>query len=180
MKQITHYAEQAVHAAATPREASLTVQKLFVVLHGAYGNLFLSKFATGDLNGEGKDKGVRAAMLVWSSALSGFPDDVIELACRRLQVQHPDFAPNLPQFVRECEALMPRKTHAEENGLVALPAPVLKRVDVKLDPVGDGKDWARVALARYEAGDETLTRFTLRSAMEALRCDKGLAKRGAA
>ena len=67
MNHIATLAHEAVReAAAQPRqkrEASVTVRKLFVLLHGAYGSLFLSKYATGEKSESGGDKGVAAAML---------------------------------------------------------------------------------------------------------------------
>ena len=68
MNNVATLAHEAVReAAAQPRakrEASVTVRKLFVLLHGAYGSLFLSKYATGEKSETGGDKGVAAAMLV--------------------------------------------------------------------------------------------------------------------
>lgn len=144
------------------------VRKLFVLLHGKYGNTFSGKFATGELNPSGKDKGVRAAMLVWQSTLSKYPDDVIEIAAGRLKDQHPEFPPSLPQFEKLCDAAMPRQTHAELEGWKRLPAPVIEPVEVSLEPVGDGKDWARRLIARAEAGDRTVGLAALQFACEAL------------
>ena len=104
-------------------QASQRIRKLFMVLQGAYGNLFLSKFNTGELNGDGSDKGMRTALLVWDGALAQFTDDVIEAAALRIQRDNPDYAPNLPQFERLCEALAPRKTYDEQEGLPRLPPP---------------------------------------------------------
>lgn len=145
------------------------IRKLFVVLHGSYGNLFASKFATGERDETGRhDKGILAAMKVWQSKLSRFPEDVIQIAAGRLVKEHPDFPPNLPQFEKVCEAATPRLTHAQEAGLVALPAPSAAPVHVTIQPHGDGKDWARRIVARVHAGDQTLTRTSIRNAMQAL------------
>lgn len=174
MKNLAHIAAHSVHEAQTrgPREASATVRKLFVLLHGAYGNQFLAKFHTGQLVEEGpnkgKDKGPLAAMLVWDADLSRFPGDVVETAAKRAMAESPQFAPALPEMVTLCEAILPRKTHAELNGYALLPAPELVRVVVSLDPVGDAKDWARRIVARVQAGDQTLTRTSIRAAMQAL------------
>ncbi len=139
------------------REASPITRKLFVLLHGSYGNLFLSKFATGQQSEDGGDKGVAAAMLVWDAALAKFAPDVIESAAKRLTAEHPDFAPNLPQFVKTCEAMTPRKTYAEENNLPALPAPVLTlRPAVSYEAKGDRKDWARAILAAQKPAKRSI------------------------
>ncbi|WP_231890443.1 hypothetical protein [Delftia sp. GW456-R20] len=174
MKNLAHIAAHSVHEAQTrgPREASATVRKLFVVLHGAYGNQFLAKFHTGQLvedgPNKGKDKGPLAAMLVWDADLSRFPGDVVETAAKRAMAESPQFSPSLPELVKLCEAILPRKTHAELNGYALLPAPKLARVEARITPVGDGKDWARVIKARAEAGDQTVTFGVLRHALQAL------------
>ena len=90
-----------------PKSDNLTIRKLFLVLHGCYGNLFTSKFSTGAIDSNGKDKGIRAAMLVWESALSKYPPEVIEEAATRLSTDCPDFPPSLPKFVSICRACMP-------------------------------------------------------------------------
>lgn len=172
MNHIATLAHESVReAAAQPRqkrEASVTVRKLFVLLHGAYGSLFLSKYATGEKSESGGDKGVAAAMLVWDAALSKFAPDVVEAAAKRLMGETPEFAPNLPQLEKVCAAIAPRKTYAEEAGLPRLPAPKpAEPMKVSFDMRGDGKDWARRILARSEAGDK-IRPYTLLSARQAL------------
>lgn len=172
MNDISTLAHDAIHQAAhqprPKREASPTTRKLFVLLHGSYGNLFLSKFATGEKTDDGRDKGVTAAMLVWDAALAKFTPDVIEAAAQRLKSENPEFAPNLPQFEKTCEAITPRKTYAEENNLPRLPAPVAApRAPVSFEAQGDSKDWARSIMARAAAG-ERITPYSLRSARQAL------------
>lgn len=172
MNHIATLAHDAMRDAASQprqkREASTTVRKLFVLLHGAYGNLFLSKYATGEKSEAGGDKGVAAAMLVWDATLSKFTPDVIEAAAKRLMTEHPDFAPNLPQLEKVCEAMTPRKTYAEEAGLPMLPAPApAAPISVSFEMRGDHKDWARRLLARSQAGD-TIRPYTLLSARQAL------------
>ncbi len=160
-----------MHAGAAPAgeplQVSAVVRKLFVVLHGYYGNLFVGKFSTGQKDGSGRDKGTVAAMKVWDSKLGRFPGDVLETAAGRLSSEHPKFPPNLPEFELLCEAAMPRQTFAEENNLVRLPAPVVTPVVVSLAKRNDGKDWARTLLARHEAG-EVLKPIQLRFAREAV------------
>lgn len=176
MKDLATIAAQSLHEsqaqARAPREASPTIRKLFVLLHGSYGNPFLAKFNTGQLvesgPNQGKDKGMLAAMLVWDADLSHFPGDVIEAAVKRAKDESPEFAPTLPKLVKLCEAIMPRKTHFEEQGLPMLPAPKLVRVDVRIEPVGDGKDQYRKIWARHLAGDKTLSMFSLKAAIEVL------------
>lgn len=172
MNDVATLAHEAVReAVAQPRakrEASVTVRKLFVLLHGAYGSLFLAKYATGEKSEAGGDKGVAAAMLVWDSALAKFSPDVIEAAAKRLMSESPEFAPNLPQMEKVCAAITPRKTYAEEAGLPRLPAPVpAAPVNVDFRKQNDGKDWARRIVARADAG-EKIRPYAIKSARQAL------------
>lgn len=150
--------------AGEPRQPAVNcaVRKLFLVMQGSYGSLFLSKFATGVLDEGGRDLGMRAAMRVWNAALGKYDDAVIELAVARLTDAHPDFPPNLPQFEALCRAAMPRAAQAR------LSAPAVRPIAVQLALLGDGKDWARRIVARAGAGDRSITRAVLRAAMQAL------------
>lgn len=169
MSDIATLAAKAINdAQQQPKGESPVIRKLFLLLHGSYGNLFTSKFATGERDANGKDKGIRAAMMVWEAALAKYPPDVIESAASRLTTECPEFPPNLPQFEAICKAVMPRKTYAEEQGLVRLPPPQKQSIgQVEYEVKNDGKDWARRIMARHEAG-ERLNPTTLRFAREAL------------
>ncbi|MBN9323679.1 MAG: hypothetical protein J0H24_17165 [Delftia acidovorans] len=170
LANIAHGAVQQAMERAEPLDAvAPVIRKLFVVLHGSYGNLFASKFATGERDETGKhDKGILAAMKVWQSKLSRFPEDVIQIAAGRLVKEHPDFPPNLPQFEKVCEAATPRPTYAEQQGLPRLAAPVIEPIKVDLQPKNDGKDWARRILYRVERGDKSVGRYAQREARIAL------------
>ena len=150
------------------RAVSATVKHLFVLLQGSYGSLFLSKFATGVTDAKGRDLGIRSTMKVWDAALSKFPAATIEAAAKKLTQEHTEFPPNLPQFTAICEALTPRKTYAQENGLKALPAPVAEPIKVDLEPKNDGKDWARRILYRVSRNDKTVGQYACREARMAL------------
>ena len=171
MNNIATLADNAVREAAQlpqpTEQTSIVVRKLFILMHGAYGNLFLSKFSTGEKDAQGKDKGVRAAMKIWDASLRKFAGDVIETAAGRLSQAHPEFPPNLPQFERLCDAAAPRQTYAEEHNIPRLEAPVVAPVAVSFAMQNDGKDWARRILARAEAGDSIRT-YTMESAQLAL------------
>lgn len=170
---ISSLALHAVHRANDPaaesQKASPMVRKLFILMHGNYGTLFLAKFSTGEKDAAGHDKGIRAAMRVWDSRLQRFAQDVVHTAAGRLAGAHPSFPPSLPEFELLCEAVAPRQTYAEENNLprLAAPAPAAPVELVDFKPRGDMKDWARRLLARHDAG-EVLRPLQLRFAREAL------------
>lgn len=169
---MTNVASIASAALAKPqpdqrREVSLTTRKLFVLFHGQYGSLFTAKFSTGESDAQGKDKGVRSAMLVWDSALSRFPGDVVEMAAYRVIADNPQFPPNLPQLEAACRAAMPREVYSD-GGVPQLPPPVVAPLSVSIQAVGDGKDWARRIVVRAEQGDKTIRRTALEMAARVL------------
>ena len=171
--QLAHHATQP--QGEHDQQTSSTVRKLFLILQGTYGTPFLSKYSTGvmDDSKPPRDKGMVAALRVWDRALSKFTPDVIETAANRVTEAHKQFPPNLAEFEALCRAAAPRKTHAELQGWTALPAPSKpKPVEVQIDLVGDGKDSYRKIWARFQAGDKTLTRFSVQSAMQVLGIKK--------
>lgn len=180
MRNIATLAARAVEQNAqqqqpSQRSASPLVRKLFIMLHGAYGNQFTGKFSAGKVNKEGEDLGTRAAMLVWESALSRFAGDVVEIAARRLVKDNPKFPFNLGELEAACEAATPRQTFDQEQGLPRLAAPMLKPIEVAIEAQGDGCDWARKIVARAKAGDRLVTRGVLDHARLALRKAGGAA-----
>lgn len=171
MNDVSMLASEAIRSSQhqpEQRGESPLIRKLFLLLHGSYGNQFASKFSTGEKDSNGKDKGIRAAMMVWDNALRKYPAEVVETAAGRLQKEHPEFPPNLPQFEKLCDAAMPRKSYAEEQGLPALPAPVIEPVKVDLTKHNDGKDWARNLVERVQRGDKSVRPVTLKWARQAL------------
>ena len=89
-------------------EPDQTVNRLFMLFHGWYGNLFISKFATGERDANGKDKGIKSARIVWASELREFDAETVMEAARRCKARHEEFPPSLPQFVAICKAVRPR------------------------------------------------------------------------
>jgi hypothetical protein len=92
-------------------QAPSIVGQLFMHFHGSYGNLFSSKFATGQLNDQGLDKGILSARMVWANALAKFAPDIVMQAAERCKTLHKDFPPNLHQFLEICEACQPRAAY---------------------------------------------------------------------
>lgn len=107
------------------------IKRVFMVLHGFYGNLFLSKFATGSVE-NGEDQGIANARKVWAYSLREHDADTIKLALRRCQQAHPEFPPSLPQFLALCAAIKPREVYQPPPGAPALPmSPELRERIVK-------------------------------------------------
>ena len=93
---------------ATPTEDANNV---FRVMHGFYGNLFLSKFATGEVLVNGGDGGVASARVIWAHGLRGFDVETVKTALGRTMDVHTEFPPTLPQFVALCKACAPRQAY---------------------------------------------------------------------
>ena len=114
MNNVATLAAAAIQQAQAQPEAlqvAPVIRKLFILLHGSYGNLFISKFSTGEKDAQGRDKGIRAAMKVWESKLAQYPADVVETAAGRMTAAHAEYPPNLPQFEVLCLAAMPRPVY---------------------------------------------------------------------
>ena len=109
---------------AQPAEAdpAKAVRSLFMLFHGMYGNLFLSRYATGEVDAEGKDKGVKSAMVIWQSDLARFDPAVVRSAAERCKTDHPKFPPTLPEFLGLCRALQPRAAHFDKPGAIEMSA----------------------------------------------------------
>jgi len=167
-----HHDRQAAPPADT---VSTAVRQLFMLLHGSYGNLFISKFATGEKDAQGKDKGVRSAMKVWEARLGAYAAEVVEAAADRLLLEHPEFPPSLPQFEVMCRAVRPRKSYAEEQELPRLAAPAPQPLTpVSYEARRDGRDWARAILAGVEVGQKR-SPTVVQWAREALELARGVA-----
>lgn len=98
------------HQAAPENSASTTVKRLFMVLHGWYGNQFLAKFSTGELDDQGKDRGINSARMVWASDLARFDAETVMAAASRCKDEHQKFPPSFPEFLALCKACAPRQS----------------------------------------------------------------------
>ncbi len=105
-------AQQPAHNA----DADVTVKRLFMLFHGWYGNLFISKFATNERDENGRDKGIKSARIVWASELREFDPEIVMLAAQRAKTEHQEFPPSLPQFVAICRAVRPRAAFKAPEG----------------------------------------------------------------
>jgi hypothetical protein len=100
-KPVTVAASQFRDPSKTADEAG--VKRVFMVLHGYYGNLFLSKFSTGIVK-NGEDEGISNARRIWAYGLREFDGETVKAALRQCQDRHPEYPPSLPQFVALCSA----------------------------------------------------------------------------
>lgn len=99
-------------------DAETTVKRLFMVLHGWYGNQFLAKFSTGEVDSDGKDRGIKSARMVWTSELSKFSAETVMAAAARCKEDHQKFPPSLPEFLALCRACAPRhSTPVQKTGI---------------------------------------------------------------
>lgn len=96
------------------------VNNVFKVMHGFYGNLFLSKFASGEMTDGGEDSGVVSARQVWAHGLREFDGHTVKAALGRCMASHPEFPPSLPQFVALCAAAKPREVYRSASYAPAL------------------------------------------------------------
>ena len=99
----------AVRATGKPHPSGDAADAVFRAMHGFYGQLWLSKFATGQAGADGSDTGVVSAKAIWAHGLRDFDSGVVKLALRQCLERHPDFPPSLPQFVALCRANAPRE-----------------------------------------------------------------------
>jgi hypothetical protein len=94
-----------------------TVKNVFRVLHGCYGNLVFSKFASGDVDqSSGDDKGLTSAYRVWAHGLREFDGATIKAALGRCMERHPEYPPSLAQFMALCHACKPRNPWRPATG----------------------------------------------------------------
>ena len=98
------------------QRGDLSAESVFKAMHGMYGNLFLSRFATGDIV-DGKDNGVMSAKSVWSYSLRGYCRQTVRDAILQTIDIYQDYPPTLPQFITLCKANKPVALFKPSNTL---------------------------------------------------------------
>ena len=116
---------------AEPVQPKETVNNVFKVLHGFYGNLFLSKFANGLINDAGEDTGVISARGIWSHGLRSFTLGTVKTALARTLAAHPDYPPTFPQFVALCKACEPRESYRPAVPAIGMDQPLRSQYAAK-------------------------------------------------
>lgn len=114
MHNVAQLAEKAILGAKTQAADALDqtlVKDVFRAFHGFYGVLFTSKFATGEVNSQGKDKGILSARSVWTYELRKFSRDTVGAAIDACKIEFKKFPPSLPEFLEHCRAKHPRMAY---------------------------------------------------------------------
>lgn len=89
------------------------VERIFMRLHGRFGNNFFDKFKIGQVNDAGEDVGIANAKATWSSELAGISAERIKAG---LEAKY-QYAPNCDEFLKHCVT-------SNIQDFKALPAPV--------------------------------------------------------
>ena len=89
------------------------VERIFMRLHGRFGNNFFDKFKIGQVNDAGEDIGIANAKATWSLELSGISAERIKAG---LDAKY-QYAPNCDEFLKNCVT-------SNIHDFKALPAPV--------------------------------------------------------
>lgn len=104
----------------TPPMPADAVNNVFKVMHGFYGNLFLSKFSTGALDADGADGGITSAKQIWAHGLRDFDGGTVKSALSQCITEHPQYPPSLPQFVALCRANKPREAYRAPQPVIGM------------------------------------------------------------
>ena len=104
----------------TPPMPADAVNNVFKVMHGFYGNLFLSKFSTGALDADGADGGITSAKQIWAHGLRDFDGGTVKSALSQCITEHPQYPPSLPQFVSLCRANKPREAYRAPQPVIGM------------------------------------------------------------
>lgn len=92
------------------------VERIFMRLHGRFGNAFFDKFRVGQLNDDGEDIGILNAKQVWA-------EDLAHLSPERLKkglAASFEYAPSCDDFKAACS---PVPACHRDNEILALPKP---------------------------------------------------------
>ena len=146
------------------------VTRIFMRLHGRFGNTFFDKFRIGELSVTGQDIGIENAKLVWSEELAGISAERIKNA---LETSF-DYPPSCDEFKAAC-----RSTPSAHQDFARLPKPViteeeflknkkkLDQITSQLKPKTDYRAWAKSIISDFEKGLK-VNDYSLKCAREAL------------
>ena len=86
------------------------IKRLFMLLHGMYGNIVLDKYRIGQVDDKtGEDVGMATARSVWLNGLREFDAGVVLKAIAKCSEKHKSYPPTLPEFRDICKTLQPTR-----------------------------------------------------------------------
>jgi len=106
-------------------------------MQGFYGSLWVDRWRSGELDGQGRDRGLLNAKATWSAELGGFAEQPERLTRALEACRHRALSPTLPEFLDLCRQAAPTPAPA-------LPAP-------KVD-----SETARARAAQVKAGADAM------------------------
>lgn len=125
------------------------VERIFMRLHGRFGNNFFDKFKIGQVNDAGEDVGIANAKATWSLELSGVSAERIKAG---LDAKY-QYAPNCDEFLKNCHVssiqdfkALPSPVNHEDNKVHADKLALF--VHERLKPKTDYKAWAKRIIAK--------------------------------
>lgn len=139
------------------------IDRIFMRLHGRFGNNFIDKYKTGQKDEYGNDLGIINAKHVWSEELAGISADKIKNAL----LHSYDYAPSCDQFKAQCKAT------TQQSFTVALPKPKisdeqLADIHEKISAFTSGKRDYKLWAKKIIADPSKYPDISLRYAKEAL------------
>jgi hypothetical protein len=91
------------------------IKRLFMLLHGMYGNIVLDKYRIGQVDGKGEDVGMAAARSVWLNGLQEFDAGIVLKAIVKCAEKHKSYPPSLPEFRDICKTLQPTRWQSQTS-----------------------------------------------------------------
>lgn len=102
------------------------IDRIFMRLHGRFGNNFIDKYKTGQKDSYGNDLGILNAKQVWSEELAGISAERIKAAL----LHNYEYAPSCDQFKAQCKTVT--QAHSDYKAL-----PKHKLSDEKINELHD-------------------------------------------
>lgn len=99
------------------------VERIFLRLHGRFGNNFTDKFKMGKNDSNGNDLGLLNAKQVWSEELAGISPDRIKTAL----LHQYEYAPSCDQFKAQCRSIP--MAHRDMLGIEKKVTPEIKEAN---------------------------------------------------
>jgi len=101
------------------------IERIFLRLHGRFGNNFIDRFKNGQKDAQGNDLGVLNAKFVWAEELAGISGERIKSGL----MHNYEYAPSCDQFKAQC------KSTPASTDYKALPKPAMS--DEKINELQD-------------------------------------------